>query len=70
MKWERPRPIICSLADHGVKVYARHEGIMELKVNQTELKMVKILLVSSPAWKNLLIGRDILRFRGLVNNDI
>ena len=43
-----------------------HEGAIHLRANNTDLGKVKILLVKTPHWKNVLIGRDFLERKGLV----
>ena len=67
-KWPRPVPVVVSLADHGRVLSAKWEGLMDLKVNNTALGMVKVLLVDSSEWPNLLVGRDILKYKGLLKN--
>ena len=65
-KWERLTPLAVSFADQNFTIPVKKEGLIHLKVNNRDFGLVKALLVDSTTWRNVLVGRDLLNFHGLL----
>lgn len=42
------------------------KGLVEAKVDDTELGFIETLVVDMPEWKHMLIGRDVMKAKGLI----
>ena len=69
-RWPRRTPLHVKLAKHDVKIRVKEEGLMHLKINETDFRLVKCILNDSDEWRNVLIGRDFLKYHGLMVTDV
>ena len=54
------------LADHNIMLEAKLEGVMNMRINNSCIGEVTVLLVESPTWTNLLVGKDTLKKNNFV----
>ena len=64
--WPRVNPLMVKLADKGLMLPVVMEAAIDLRINNTVIGLCRALVVDSKSWDNVLVGKDLLAFHGLI----